>query len=214
MIDNPFLRPPLLESPQSKAWAAGFAFGFQGPPTSVPRPPDIEPEASDEFDDGVLVGQQAAIDGFPVLVECVDLHAELPTWVDLLPVGFDALHTLAEVATKGLVAGLGSAILAIVELCIDSTVHFDDSSKAITGQASQLADVLARMGITDSMELYLGGGIDPDIAGCELKLTPVFRSLDGARSAAQALGRPQFVVARWRTDASGSVTLADSGWKH
>jgi hypothetical protein len=37
------------------------------------------------------------------------------------------------------------------------------------------------------MELFLGGGIDMSIAGCELKLTPVFRSLDNARSAAEAL---------------------------
>jgi hypothetical protein len=89
-------------------------------------------------------------------------------------------------------------------------VHFHDPSEAVTGQATKLAGVLADMGITNSMELFLGGGIDMNNAGCELKLTPIFRSLDGARSAAQGLGRPQFVVVSWRTDASGSVRLADS----
>jgi hypothetical protein len=211
MIENPFLRPPLLESPQSKAWAMGFAFGFQGPPASVPRPLDIEPDASDAFDQGMLAGQQAAIDGFPVQVECVDLREEPPTPVDLLPAGFETLLTLVETAKNGLVGGVGSAILAIVDLCIGATMHFHDSSEAVTGKASALAGVLSGMGITNSMELFLGGGIDMSIAGCELKLTPVFRSLDGARSAAQTLGRPEFVVVSWRTDASGSVKLADSG---
>jgi hypothetical protein len=210
MIDNPFLRPPLVEGPQSNAWARGFVFGFQGPPASVPRPSDIEPDAADAFDQGVLTGQQTAIDGFPFSPVCVDLREESPTQLDLFPAGFEAVVTVTEVVKHGIVGGVASAILGLVDLCVGGTVHFHDPDEAVTGPANKLADVLADMGITDSMALFLGGGVDLNEKACELKLTPVFRTLDSARSAAHALGRPQFVVASWRTDASGSVTLADS----
>jgi hypothetical protein len=210
MIENPFLRPPLVESPQSKAWAMGFAFGFQGPPASVPPPPDIGPDVSDAFNQGVLIGQQTAIDGFQVQTECVDLREEPPTPADLLPAGFEGVLTIVEIVKHGLVAGAGSFILFLVDLCLGATVHFHDPGEGISSPAGQLADLIARMGISDSMELFLGGGVDTNVAGCELKLTPVFRALDPARSAAQALGRPNFVVVGWRTDASGSLRLVDS----
>jgi hypothetical protein len=211
MIKNPFLLPPQVEGPQSQSWGRGFAFGFQGPPASVPRPADIDPEVSDAFDQGVLVGQQTAIDGFPVASACMDLGEEPPTPADLVPFGFETALTIVEIVRNGLIAGAGSGILAIIDLCVGATVHFHDPAEAVGGKAGELAGVLAGMGITDSMELFLGGGVDMNVSKCELKLTPVFRSLPSARSAAQALGRPQFVVVSWRTDASGSVALADAG---
>ena len=211
MIENPFLHPPLVEGPQSDAWAKGFAFGFQGPPASVPPPADIDDDTKDAFNQGVLAGQQTAIDGFPVQADCVDLREEPPTPADLIPFGFETALALTELVVKGLVAASGSAILAIIDLCIGATVHFHDGSEAVAAKASELAGVLTGMGITDSMELFLGGGVDTNVPGCELKLTPVFRGLDSARSAAQALGRLEFVVVSWRTDQSGGVKLADSG---
>ena len=59
------------------------------------------------------------------------------------------------------------------------------------------------------MELFLGGGVDFETQGCELQLTPVFRSLDAARNAAQAIGRRGRLVVSWRTDQSGGMTLVD-----
>ena len=61
MIQNPFLIPPQVESPQSRSWGRGFAFGFQGPPASVEPGSNFPVEDLDAFDQGVLAGQTAAI---------------------------------------------------------------------------------------------------------------------------------------------------------
>src|SRR5258708_8193772 len=128
MIENPFLRPPQVEGPLSDAWAKGFVFGFQGPPASVPHPAIEDPEASNAFDQGVLAGQDAAINGFPVQADCVDLREEPPTPADLVPAGFEAILTIVEVVKHGLVGGIGSALLGIPRLCVWATVHFHDPS--------------------------------------------------------------------------------------
>jgi hypothetical protein len=51
------------------------------------------------------------------------------------------------------------------------------------------------------LELFLGGAVDFDVAGCELQIARVFRSLGDARRAAEAIGRRQVLVVSWRTDA-------------
>jgi hypothetical protein len=104
-----------------------------------------------------------------------------------------------------------SVVFLVIDVCLAAEDHFPDPEEAVAKPAGRLADLLAGMGITDSMALFLGGGVDMSIGGCELKLTRVFRRLDDARAAAQQMGRPQFIVMSWRTDASGSLTLADSG---
>jgi hypothetical protein len=209
MLENPFLQSPQVQSALSDAWAKGFAFGFQGPPASLPPPDFDDPAVSEAFNQGLLAGQQTAIDGFALLAECVDLREEPPTPSDLIPSGFEVALTIREVVKHGIISGVGSAILAIVDLCVGATTHFHDPSEAVAAKASQLEDVLTGIGITDSMKLFLGGGVDFSIAGCELKLTPIFRSHDSVLGAARALGRPQFVVVSWRTDASGSAQLTD-----
>src|SRR6266566_3598318 len=83
MLVNPFLTPPQIESPQSRSWAMGFAFGFQGPERSTMTPADINPEDADAFDQGVLVGQDAAINGLSLATPCVDLNAEGPSGAHL-----------------------------------------------------------------------------------------------------------------------------------
>lgn len=157
-----------------------------------------------------MAGQQAAIEGLPFQPECVDLGVERPTLPHLIPSGFEGVMAITEAVTKGLVAGIGSAILAVVELCEAESFPATDPENAISRAAAQLADTLTSMGITDSMELFVGGGIDMNVAECELKLTPIFRTIERARQTAQAMGRPHFVVVGWRTDASGGVMLADS----
>jgi hypothetical protein len=209
MITNPFMAPPFAES-QAIAWAKGFAFGFQGPPESVPRPSDIDPNDGDAFDAGVLVGQQTAIAGFPVPSECVDLREPPPSLLAFAPAGFEALTFLKEVGKKA-GGAVVSAILAFIDFTMAKTLHFHDPTESVAQPAEQLAEMLSNMGITDSMALFLGGGIDENVAGCELKLTPVFRNLEDAHAAAQAMGRPNFIVMSWRTDASRSLTLVDNG---
>ena len=67
------------------------------------------------------------------------------------------------------------------------------------------------MGFADPMELFVGGGVDTAVGGCELLLTPIHRDEAAAISAAQALGRPQWLVASWRTDQSGGGRIIASG---
>jgi hypothetical protein len=39
-MENPYLTPPQVESPQSRSWGLGFAHGFQGPNQSSMTPND------------------------------------------------------------------------------------------------------------------------------------------------------------------------------
>src|SRR5262245_32396419 len=80
MLQNPFLIPPQVEGPQSRSWALGFAFGFQGPEQSTMTPADIDPEDADAFDQGVLAGQDAAINGLSLPEPCIDLNSEGPNF--------------------------------------------------------------------------------------------------------------------------------------
>jgi hypothetical protein len=73
-MENPFLTPPQVESPQSRSWGMGFAYGFEGPAQSSPAPTDIGPEDADAFDLGVLAGQDSAINGLALASSCIDLN--------------------------------------------------------------------------------------------------------------------------------------------
>ena len=210
MLENPFLHPPQVESPQSRSWGRGFAFGFQGPQASVATPADVED--SDAFQQGVSTGQQAASNGLDIVPDaCVDLNAEPPSAIDLTPSGFEAFTIAKEVFIKKAFGGaIFGAVLLLVDLSIALQTHFDDPGAALQARAVALQQLLSDMGITDSMELFIGGGVDFDVAGCELKFTPVFRSASAARSAVQAMGRPSLVIVSWRTDQSGGMTLVES----
>ncbi|SDP44777.1 hypothetical protein [Afipia sp. GAS231] len=211
MLENPFLLPPQVESPQSRSWGRGFAFGFQGPPASLPTPGDVED--TDAFQQGVAAGQDAATNGLDVFPDaCVDLNAERPPGLDLTPAGFEAITIGRELFHKAFGGAIFSAVLLIIDLSIGFQTHFDDPAAAMQAATGALQQLLANMGISDSMELFIGGGVDTNVAHCELKLTPVFRSESAARSAAQALGRPKFLVVSWRTDQSGGMTLVDSNF--
>ena len=209
MLENPFLHPPQVESPQSRSWGRGFAFGFQGPPASVATPANVED--SDAFQQGVSTGQQAASNGLDIVPDaCVDLNAEPPSVIDLTPAGFEALVIRKEFIARSFGGAIFSAVLLLVDLSIGLQTHFDDPGAALQARAVALQQLLSDMGINDSMELFIGGGIDFNVAGCELKLTPMFRSASAARSAAQAMGRPSLVIVSWRTDQSGGMTLVES----
>jgi hypothetical protein len=105
MLENPFLRPPQVKSPQSRSWGRGFAFGFQGPPASMITSENVEVEDADSFQQGVLVGQQAAIDGLEIVPDpCVDLNKEPPAILDFSASGFEALVMRKEI-NQGRVRG-------------------------------------------------------------------------------------------------------------
>lgn len=212
MIQNPFLTPPQVASPQSDSWAMGFAFGFQGPALSTMTPADIDPSDADAFNTGVLAGQSAAIDGVPLANSCVDLNSEGPS----VP------HLEAEGTIEGgmilwsifklhhFVGAIAEGVLLIVNLSLALETFSDDPDEAIEGEAAGLQRRLEALGITSSMELFLGGALDPTAFGCELKLTSIFRSQEAAVTAALALGRTKWLVVSWRTDQSGGVHLVAS----
>ncbi len=210
MIANPFLTPPQIESPQSRSWAMGFAFGFQGPEESSITPAEINPEDADAFDQGVLVGQDAAINGLSLATACVDLNAKGPTGPHLLategPEGGILLYSL--IGTH-FVAAVAESVLLIVTLSIALETFFDDPDVALAERAAALKQRLEEMGFKAPMELFIGGAVDTTQPGCELMVTPVFRSEQAATAAARATGRPQWLVISWRTDQSGGVKVLD-----
>jgi hypothetical protein len=211
MIENPFLTPPQVEGPESRSWASGFLFGFQGPAFSVSAPSNLPIEDLDAFEMGSVTGQQAAIDGWPTLYECIDLNVEPPA----------AGHIFTDLSIEGVFAAatyIGrhfagfflEGILAIVNLSIALDTFSDDASAALSEAAHGLQESLLELGITASMELFIGGGVDLQAIGCELQMTPIFRSQEDAASAAEALGRSEWLVVAWRTNQSGGMHVVET----
>lgn len=220
MLENPFLVPPQVESPQSRSWAQGFVWGFEGPANSSLPQDDLTIEDNDAFDRGVLVGQDSAINGLELDHPCVDLNVEPPALLhplevknfpEAVDVGLEAVTTGVEVAELGLAALFGSGILLTVGLSMGLETFSDDPGAVITENATRIQDQLSEMGFTASFRLFVGGAIDIGQAGCELKLTSIFRQLEDAKAAAIAMGRPHFIVASWRSDQSGRVEVVTSG---
>jgi hypothetical protein len=190
----------------------GFAFGFQGPEQSTMAQADIQTEDADAFNQGVLAGQNAAISGLSLPQPCVDLHAEGGFGPHLfldVPEGIMWIKDLGE----GLAAGIGGSVIFFLNLSIALETFTDDPGERLTQAATALQSKLQHMGFDQSMELFIGGGVDTSQRGCELMLTPIFRSQDTATNSAKALGRNEWFVASWRTDQSGGATIVDSSGK-
>jgi hypothetical protein len=212
MLENPFLTPPQVESRQSRSWAMGFAFGFQGPAQSTMTPADIQPEDADAFNEGVLAGQNAAINGLALAAPCVDLNSEGPSVPHFAVDGtLEGGITIFSIVKHGFFASIGESVLLIVNLSIALETFSDDPDTALQQQASALQTLLQMMGMEDPMVLFLGGAVDPSNVGCELMLTPVFRSQQATSDAARKIGRAKWVVAAWQTNQSGGVRIVDFG---
>jgi hypothetical protein len=211
MITNPFLTPPQVEGPQSRSWAAGFLFGFQGPAFSVSAPSDLPIEDLDAFEMGSLAGQQAAIDGWATTDQCIDLNVEPPSLAHFgADLTIEGVFALATFVGKHFAGFFFEGIIAIVNLSI-ALETFSDSPSTALGEAAQgLQGKMQELGITASMELFMGGGVDLQSPACGLLLTPIFRSQESAAEAARALGRSQWLVVSWRTDQSGGMRIVET----
>jgi hypothetical protein len=207
MLENPFLALPQVESPKSRSWGSGFAFGFQGPAQSTMTPAEFKPEDDSAFNLGVLAGQDAAINGLSFENACVDLNSEGPSVPHLTPDGLELLVFLRGIMHK-LSGSIAEGVLLVVTLSIELETFSDDPDTALEQQAAALQNLLQGMGIDGPMELFLGGGVDLSTLGCELLLTPIFRTQEAATVSAKALGRSRWFVASWRTDQSGGVNIA------
>jgi hypothetical protein len=229
MLANPYLQPPQIESPKSRSWGRGFAYGFQGPLASLPTPADVEDEGA--FQEGVEVGQQAASDGLDVLSDaCVALNPEGGEIAEGTSAGIEVLEgsgllpkiakllgtdptLVGRLVEHGLTGRIFSGVMFLLDLAIALPTRFDDPETGLMEGANKLRDILSGMGINDPMELFVGGGVDFDARECELKLTPVFRSSEAALAAARALGRSKVLVVGWRTNQSGAMEVVEQeGW--
>jgi hypothetical protein len=209
-MENPFLTPPQVESPQSRSWGLGFVYGFQGPAQSSLPPTDIQPEDADAFDQGVLAGQDCAINGLPLSNPCVDLHAEGPELLHLAFEGPEAGMLALDLFKAAWAGAILGGVVFLVTLSIALETHFDDPNETLARTATALQGQLQNLGFDGAMELFIGGGADTGNTGCELLLTSIFRDQDNAIVAARGLGRSQWLVMSWRTDQSGGARIVTS----
>jgi hypothetical protein len=214
MLKNPFLAIPQVESASSRSWSAGFLHGFQEGRESKLAQEAVETEDAEAFNRGVIDGQNAAIGGLEVSSACVDLNVEPPSLFHFATdAAAEAAFTAFGLTVKGIshiAGGLAEGIVAVVNLSIALETFSDDPDTAIAESAQRLRSALGDLGITSSMELFLGGGVDLSVAGCELKLTPIFRNLADATAATTAIGRSKWLIVSWRTDQSGGMRVVES----
>jgi hypothetical protein len=210
MITNPH-----LGLPTEGGWAMGFAWGYLGPAFSEEPPAVIAPEQMDAFNEGTLVGQQMAIEGLPVDQTCISLEREPSPGVEVFLEGVHVIEALdllraIFIAEKFAEAGAG-AFVAAFRLAIPGPPPFDPVS-IFQELGLKMREQLVGLGI-DSGSMFIAAGLDESIQGCEMLLTPIFKSQDSAREAAQALGRPNWFVAQWDASApmSSSFVIIESG---
>lgn len=207
MITNPF-----LGTPQEAGWAMGFAFGFSSPPQSVPPPGVIAPELVDAFNEGVLVGQQAAIEGFEFGAECIDtieehsfgslvFHSATP--VIEIGHGIWELRNLATVA-----AGIGGILVGLIELAVALPADVRTPEEVVPSLGVRLFEQLGKLGL-GILEIFCGAGLDDQSTACQIKVSRVFKSFDQARDAALSMGRDAWLVVRWRTDTTDTFDIID-----
>jgi hypothetical protein len=201
---------PHAGTPTESGWTMGFAFGYMGPNFEVPTPSVIAPELAGAFNEGRLVGQQSAIEGLSLTSECMDVSQdvspageEFVTGIHVIEV-IDALNELRTHLSHGLV----SIAVLLFELSIPGPPPVSPEELLPTLGARFVA-TLGAMGIADG-DLFIAVGVDMETAGCEFRFSPLFKSLDQARQAADAMGRPHRVIARWRLNASGSFELIEA----
>lgn len=211
MLENPYLAPPQVESPQSDSWAQGFIYGFEGPAQSSVAQGDVDTGDADAFNEGVLAGQDAALNGLELDGSCIDLNEEPPS-IGHFAADFTAegIFTAVTLLAKHFAALSLEGIVAVVNLSIALETFSDDPDVALEQGVARLQQQMTAVGFSASLELFLGGGVDHTVAGCELKMTSLFRNQADAIAATQALGRAQWLVVRWRSDQSGGIDIVQS----
>ena len=208
MLRNPFLPAPGA----AHAWAEGFTKGFVAL-ASPEASENVAAEDVDAFNQGVAAGADSAAAGLMLADPCVSASEEHgPLHVPGMAInGAEIVHGIWEMRSLATLAGgVAGSVVALIELACTLPVHTLPPEEILPGLGQPVIDALASYGL-DSMEIFCGAALDATAADCEIRLSPLFPSLDQAREAAIALNRPQWVVASWRTDQSNSFRIADSG---
>jgi hypothetical protein len=202
--------PHLGESTEA-GWAMGFAWGFQGPAFSQPPPKVIAPELIDVFNEGTLAGQQAAIDGLAFDPACVSLSQSVESGAEKFVDGFHKfeLLTLPIDFFEGWAHGLAAIAVLAFLLIIPRGAPSADPVQAFPGLTVKVRDQLDKLGIS-SGSMFFGAGFDENEEGCEILLTPVFRSLAQARDATKALQRKKFAIAQWDASNASSFSVIET----
>jgi hypothetical protein len=208
MITNPYLPSPGA----SNAWAEGFIKGFAGPIYTTEPPPNIASEDVVAYAEGVISGQQSAIKGLSFAGPCISAGeghnaiSEANHFINVLEIGHGAWEA---VHLGKLVAGLTGVTVAFIELACTLPVHAQPPEQVLPNLGQTLVDTLSLYGL-DSIELFSAAGLDPTSSACEIAVSPMFKSLDEARQAAAAMGRKDWVIVSWRTDACSSFRVVES----
>lgn len=186
-------------------WAMGCSWGYVGPGHSVDPPLVIAPELMDAFNEGVLAGQQAAIEGLDTGISCVSLQQEVSSGAESFMTGVHVIEGLglakAAFIAKSLAHFTVEGLVATFLLLIPGPPLLDP-----VGEFSRIAsEVQAQLQALNliSGALFLGAGIDESSEGCELLFVPLFKDLAQARAAVAELGRPQSVIVEWTAVMSG-----------
>ena len=209
MITNPYLPSPAA----AQAWAEGFVKGLAGPQYSTEPPPEVAPDDVSAFAQGVMAGQQSAIDGFAPDEPCVNAAVETHNPGSDAGHLIDAAHILhglweaRHLAT--LAGGLAGIAAGFIVLAATLPVQTLPPEEVLPQLGQSLVDALSAYGV-DSLELFCGAGLDPSNVDCEIMMSPMFVSFDQARQAALAMGRPEWAVASWRTDQSRSFRIVEA----
>jgi hypothetical protein len=207
MVSNPH-----IGTPSEAGWAMGFAFGFVGPAFSTDPPLVIAPELIEAFQEGTLAGQQAAIDGLAIEPACVSLSQEASAAAEELVGDFHKAELLdigiQVIRARWAEASVGALVFAFL-LMIPSEPPLPDAASAFPRLALSVRNQLEALGI-NSGSMFFGTGIDENEVGCELLMTPIFKSLDQARDATIALGRTQWLIAEWAADNVSSFNVVET----
>ncbi|WP_028065883.1 hypothetical protein [Solirubrobacter soli] len=207
MLENPYLPSPARAS----AWAEGFTKGYAGSGTPEAGP-TIDADGMDAFNEGVLTGEESAANGLESDVACLVAPEDPGPAEDVLHAwdGIEVAHGLWEMRhLRTLAAGIAGIAVVLVELAITLPAHTLPPEQVLPSLGQPMVDALAAYGL-DSIEVFCGAGLDPSATDCEILISPLFKSQDTARQAAEAMGRSLWVVASWRTDQSGSFRLVDA----
>jgi hypothetical protein len=202
MIVNPYFLHPT----KGNAWGEGFWVAFFR--RSAPAPSDlVSPDDYDAFNEGVVAGVAAAETGYPVPERCVSLLESEPSGVTVLTRGASLASDVVKLLIHGVSRSLG-LVLSVVRL-VSLETFYHNPADILSRASNELLDVMRTYGLS-SNAIYLGGGIDRSVRDCELQLTNFFPDLARAREAAQATGRPEWIIVSWRTDMSNSFEVVES----
>src|SRR5262245_56815916 len=195
---------PHLGEDTEAGWAMGFSWGFVGPAFSSDPPLVIAPDQFDAFNEGVLAGQQTAIDGLPLDKSCVSLAPFVSDAAETFMGGlhiFEALSIAAAVRKHFAHAAVEFYVLAFT-LIIPGPPPLSATGE-FANKAASVRDQLASLGL-DSGSLYIGAGIDESVEGCELFFSNLYVDIDSCWSDVESMDRSHWVIARWDADAAVS----------